>query len=173
MGSEMCIRDSRKSIPSIRIFETRHGIGNYCTNIRGVPNKTISAVQTNSKTTKSIRHELRQALSAAFNKTTFSPGECEQVLDLCTKYRNVFSLSPRELGKCTIAEAEFPLEPGTRPVDRAPYRTNPRLQETIDKCVNQMEQDGIIEQRLSPWGCLLYTSPSPRDGLLSRMPSSA
>ena len=23
------------------------------------------------------------------------------------------------------------------------------------------------------WGCLLYTSPSPRDGLLSRMPSSA
>ena len=27
------------------------------------------------------------------------------------------------------------------------------------------------EQRL--WDCLLYTSPSPRDGLLSRMPSSA
>ena len=24
-----------------------------------------------------------------------------------------------------------------------------------------------------PWCCLLYTSPSPRDGLLSRMPSSA
>ena len=23
------------------------------------------------------------------------------------------------------------------------------------------------------WGCLLYTSPSPRDRLLSRMPSSA
>ena len=28
----------------------------------------------------------------------------------------------------------------------------------------EMEKDGI---------CLLYTSPSPRDGLLSRMPSSA
>ena len=26
---------------------------------------------------------------------------------------------------------------------------------------------------LSPNSCLLYTSPSPRDGLLSRMPSSA
>ena len=26
---------------------------------------------------------------------------------------------------------------------------------------------------LSVWACLLYTSPSPRDGLLSRMPSSA
>ena len=30
-------------------------------------------------------------------------------------------------------------------------------------------------QRQPDWeeGCLLYTSPSPRDGLLSRMPSSA
>ena len=26
---------------------------------------------------------------------------------------------------------------------------------------------------VSGWTCLLYTSPSPRDGLLSRMPSSA
>ena len=26
---------------------------------------------------------------------------------------------------------------------------------------------------LKTWACLLYTSPSPRDGLLSRMPSSA
>ena len=30
------------------------------------------------------------------------------------------------------------------------------------------------EERIVPAGaCLLYTSPSPRDGLLSRMPSSA
>ena len=27
--------------------------------------------------------------------------------------------------------------------------------------------------RVNPFTCLLYTSPSPRDGLLSRMPSSA
>ena len=31
----------------------------------------------------------------------------------------------------------------------------------------------IISWREDPWNCLLYTSPSPRDGLLSRMPSSA
>ena len=34
----------------------------------------------------------------------------------------------------------------------------------------------VLEKPI-PWGrfniCLLYTSPSPRDGLLSRMPSSA
>ena len=32
--------------------------------------------------------------------------------------------------------------------------------------------DGIVDARKSG-ACLLYTSPSPRDGLLSRMPSSA
>ena len=32
---------------------------------------------------------------------------------------------------------------------------------------------GVKEQLIFPEICLLYTSPSPRDGLLSRMPSSA
>ena len=32
---------------------------------------------------------------------------------------------------------------------------------------------GIVGARLLYVFCLLYTSPSPRDGLLSRMPSSA
>ena len=31
----------------------------------------------------------------------------------------------------------------------------------------------FIYERAVAGGCLLYTSPSPRDGLLSRMPSSA
>ena len=32
---------------------------------------------------------------------------------------------------------------------------------------------GEMQLGCSPYRCLLYTSPSPRDGLLSRMPSSA
>ena len=31
----------------------------------------------------------------------------------------------------------------------------------------------LSDTRFTSIGCLLYTSPSPRDGLLSRMPSSA
>ena len=31
----------------------------------------------------------------------------------------------------------------------------------------------IIRKKRGSYYCLLYTSPSPRDGLLSRMPSSA
>ena len=46
--------------------------------------------------------------------------------------------------------------------------------------VHRCEDFGMANQRpagdgvVTGWGtCLLYTSPSPRDGLLSRMPSSA
>ena len=48
-----------------------------------------------------------------------------------------------------------------------------------DKKVNKMDKDEargrwkLIATALEERGCLLYTSPSPRDGLLSRMPSSA
>ena len=33
--------------------------------------------------------------------------------------------------------------------------------------------DKMVSKEGKPTFCLLYTSPSPRDGLLSRMPSSA
>ena len=44
-------------------------------------------------------------------------------------------------------------------------QSNPRLRAAIETAKDaNMPKDNI---------CLLYTSPSPRDGLLSRMPSSA
>ena len=135
------------------VYLKRNTLLGHITPLSVAVSNTTSATQTNSKTIESTRNELRAALTTAFENTTFSPpGECAQLLELCTKYRSVFSLSPQELGKGTLAEATFPLEPGTRPVDRTPYRANPRVQGTIDKCVNQMEKYGIIEQRPSPWG---------------------
>ena len=40
------------------------------------------------------------------------------------------------------------------------------------KAVTQTLKNAIVSHKTSH-ACLLYTSPSPRDGLLSRMPSSA
>ena len=40
-------------------------------------------------------------------------------------------------------------------------------------CGAQNARDGLFAVYAPPGACLLYTSPSPRDGLLSRMPSSA
>ena len=41
------------------------------------------------------------------------------------------------------------------------------------KYVSRADEVRQVEAYLKSQGCLLYTSPSPRDGLLSRMPSSA
>ena len=40
---------------------------------------------------------------------------------------------------------------------------------TVDKAYEAVVEGAVAHDE----GCLLYTSPSPRDGLLSRMPSSA
>ena len=48
--------------------------------------------------------------------------------------------------------------------------------ETVDKEISDYSKragDRIAKIKYEYHDCLLYTSPSPRDGLLSRMPSSA
>ena len=47
---------------------------------------------------------------------------------------------------------------------------------SIDRHFVELDRDALrdkIHLTREVIGCLLYTSPSPRDGLLSRMPSSA
>ena len=59
--------------------------------------------------------------------------------------------------------------------------TTPVHAESKQYWTESAERVGIIEKVMNDGsigstfneGCLLYTSPSPRDGLLSRMPSSA
>ena len=50
------------------------------------------------------------------------------------------------------------------------YRWN---YEEFTDVIYQEHLEGNISVGIQPTNCLLYTSPSPRDGLLSRMPSSA
>ena len=46
------------------------------------------------------------------------------------------------------------------------------LVNSVCGCAAAGARPGVVAA-LRTMGCLLYTSPSPRDGLLSRMPSSA
>ena len=63
----------------------------------------------------------------------------------------------------TVYQSSLPLE--------HPYwLSGGRLKfEVLDATFLKLETD----EGLIGWGCLLYTSPSPRDRSLSRMPSSA
>ena len=48
----------------------------------------------------------------------------------------------------------------------------PSIGGEVSKIVSPVTESTVAEVAM-PSVCLLYTSPSPRDGLLSRMPSSA
>ena len=56
--------------------------------------------------------------------------------------------------------------------DPASIKRDKRIKSTLVKLKPQSFNASLL---IEPWDtvCLLYTSPSPRDGLLSRMPSSA
>ena len=51
------------------------------------------------------------------------------------------------------------------------------FRDDLDRVVDEIENSAVmwlgISRNAHGYDCLLYTSPSPRDGLLSRMPSSA
>ena len=51
-------------------------------------------------------------------------------------------------------------------------RARALLQDCVAEGVNEAAMTIVHGYESTPY-CLLYTSPSPRDGLLSRMPSSA
>ena len=52
-------------------------------------------------------------------------------------------------------------------------RTVAKKVEKFDKSLEKLTKDMLHTMYEDNGICLLYTSPSPRDGLLSRMPSSA
>ena len=85
---------------------------------------------------------------------------------------------PAQLQKHTIVEAEF--------CQRIPFilGLNPYIKRfqcgypgiflcTVRSMSSPTEMEAALTQTKMLLSCLLYTSPSPRDGLLSRMPSSA
>ena len=57
--------------------------------------QNASAVANNDSKSSQARIDLTAALDESFKKSTFNDHQQTQLLDLCTKYRSVFSPSPR------------------------------------------------------------------------------
>ena len=73
-----------------------------------------------------------------------------------------------ELGGADLVEQERELDLGEREPLREPFDL-----QALAEVSFVAERRRRVEARGFVLPCLLYTSPSPRDGLLSRMPSSA
>lgn len=75
------------------------------------------------------------------------------------KQRSVFYISlPKDLADVS---STFPLKPGTKPINRTPYRVDPWIQGVIHECVGQLVDDGVVEKRSSQWGSPVTTVTKP------------
>ena len=93
----------------------------------------------------------------------------ENLLSSIKSYSENYCLTPEKL---TLNDKDIPiLHPG--PINRG-IEISSRIVDEYPNClINNQVSNGIPTRMALLYLCLLYTSPSPRDGLLSRMPSSA
>ena len=157
MGSEMCIRDSRfRDIPVAVIGEAPAAFSDSLTNIDHIDGDPARLV---ARMVPLLRMHAFEARLKRMLKSLDADGMFDPETGLLT--RDSFW---RDLSKA-VAEAS----------DRSQALS-----------VARYSFDGALDPRAVIAGarlmtrlirnidfCLLYTSPSPRDGLLSRMPSSA
>ena len=81
--------------------------------VTAISPRTASAITHNCSKSSQARIDLTAAFDESFKISTFNGQQRVQLLDLCTRYRSAISLNQEDLGRCTITEAEFPLQKNT------------------------------------------------------------
>ena len=154
MGSEMCIRDSLNTVvynaTKASVELRHHGALPHL----NTPHLVDTYVVENGSGSDDTQE----------NSTTLDVGETSAGYQAAALIRIPLSEVPQPNGaRVTGAELSLFAESGS--VEDEPVAIRPVLQPWTTSA-NATTYDGTNT-------CLLYTSPSPRDGLLSRMPSSA
>jgi len=81
---------------------------------------------------------------------------------ILTEFADVFSDKP---GKTTLSVHHIELLPNTQPIRSAPYRLHPEKREFLRKELDDLLQQGIIEESESPWASPIVMVPKA-DGTL-------
>ena len=107
------------------------------------------------------------------------------IIETQNKIQTTVELMQKDLVENTDFRIKWPRgQLGSLPADSEQFMMIEDLYKTTDKLNTHIESMALnkvnieflrkqMDKVLQDIDCLLYTSPSPRDGLLSRMPSSA
>ena len=85
------------------------------------------------------------------------------LMELLGEYRNVIALPGEPLGATQCTEHHIRLKPETRPIYIPAYRLPHSQQEVVNQQVQDMLEQGIIENSHSPWNSPLFLVPK-KDG---------
>ena len=90
-----------------------------------------------------------------------------------TKLMSFFKYAKDVVGKDVSVNDVNEMAKAISNIDFAPAKLDVGLLTSEYLASESNDMSDFLSNKLSSFICLLYTSPSPRDGLLSRMPSSA
>ena len=85
------------------------------------------------------------------SNSQLSEQQKQQLNDLLDTYSDVFVGSDGRLGHCSKISHTITLEPNTRPVKHAPYRTGPVQTQAIEDQMDDYLIQNIISESNSPW----------------------
>lgn len=89
--------------------------------------------------------------------------EQKSIENVCAKYPDVFHLPGDKLGTCNVYKQSIDLKPHTFPIYTKPYRLPHAQKAEINKQIENMLNDGIIEETRSPWNSPLLLVPKKTD----------
>ena len=90
------------------------------------------------------------------------PEEQAELRSILLEFSDVFSDKP---GKTTLGAHHIELLPNTQPIRSAPYRLHPEKRDFLRKELNDLLEQGIIEESESPWASPIVMVPKS-DGTL-------
>ncbi|KAG7309510.1 hypothetical protein JYU34_005483 [Plutella xylostella] len=91
--------------------------------------------------------------------------EQKSIENICAKFPDIFHLPGDKLCTTPVYQHSIEIKPDTRPVYTRPYRLPHSQKEEINKQVESMLKDGIIEEAKSPWNSPLLLVPKKQDAV--------
>jgi hypothetical protein len=88
--------------------------------------------------------------------------EKQSILGICKQYSEIFLLEGDKLTCTNAITHEIKIKTDQPPIYKRPYRLPQAQQAEIERQINQMESDDIIEPSMSPWNApLLLVKKKP------------
>ena len=97
------------------------------------------------------------------NISTLNKEEKDSIQKICAKYADVFLLENDPVTVTNICKESITLKQDTKPVYVKPYRLPHFQKAEIDKQIDKMLQDGIIEETKSNWSSPILIVPKKAD----------
>ena len=194
MGSEMCIRDRPRAIHKKRSASSaaRDSISTIMTTILDAPGSNASdpfstliqalLTSNNFASTPAPTTELSVTVVDLITKVNTSRDPAHALWELWDAFfKAVVNLASSHAPYLALLDA-LRAQPPTQPSNVRAGSDAERQLRSYSQADGKLHWSALprfgaqwrdVHDILEAWRCLLYTSPSPRDGLLSRMPSSA